>query len=112
MRQAFILALTLSTLTTGAFAHGPTTTPETGSFPPHVTGASGNGSVEIHRPASTSHDVVTAGAGRLEGGADDNAVTRQGAAQGNLGTPQSRRVVGNDQGRPIIESGHLPSGSR
>ncbi|MBC7434303.1 MAG: biotin/lipoyl-binding protein [Rubritepida sp.] len=63
-------------------------------------------------PAARSHGAVTAGAGRLEGGADDNAVTRQGAAQGNLGTPQGRRVLGNDQGRPIIESGHLPSGSR
>ena len=98
MRKAFILALTLSTLTSGAFAHDPTTMPETGRVALYVTGASGNGSVEIHRPAAKSHGAVTANAGRLEGGADDNAVTRQGAAQSNLVERTQRSVPASDGG--------------
>lgn len=112
MRTTLLVAVTLSALATGAFAHDPSGRPEVGTFAPHVTGTTGDGRPEIHRPPATSHDAASAGVGTQRGGADDTSVTRLGPGRGNVGFPQGARVVGNEDGRPVVEHGHQPAGTR
>ena len=111
MRKPLLLAASLVLIAGTAFAHDPSGRPETGAFAPHVTGSQGEGTPEVHRPAPTSHDGVTAGAARMTGGADDNTITREGAPRGNLGFPRAGRVVDNQDGQPVVEHGHRPAGS-
>ena len=56
-------------------------------------------SIALEIPANRA---VTAGAGRQEGGAEDNAVTRSGPGRGTLGGDRPAVVVGNEDGRPVI----------
>lgn len=112
MRNALVLTVMLSMLAAGAQAHSPTGQPETGAFAPHVAGTAEEGRPEIHHPAASSHDSASAGLGTMRGGADDPSVTRLGPGRGNLGFSQGANIVENDEGRPVVEHGHRPPGSR
>lgn len=100
-----LLAIGLALVAGGAMAHDPSGRPEAGNFAPHFMGTNGEGVPEVHRPAGSSHDVVSNGAAAVRGGIDDSTVTYSGSPQGNLGAPSVPRVVGNVDGRPIIEYG-------
>lgn len=112
MRSSLILAATFAMFTTAALAHDPSGRPETGNFAPHVTGTTGDGLPEIHRPAASTHSGVSAGVGSIPGGAQDNTVVYSGQPRGNLGFPAPGRVVDNQDGQPVVEHGHRPAGSR
>lgn len=73
-----------------------------GNQPAHVHGADGDGAPIIHRPEVPANRAVTAGLGTLQGGADDNSVTRSGPGRGTLGSDRAAIVTGNEEGRPII----------
>jgi hypothetical protein len=112
MRSSLILAAGLAMLTTAALAHDPSGRPETGNFAPHVTGATGDGTPEIHRPDASTHAGASAGVASVPGGAQDSTIVYSGPARGNLGFPAPGRVVDNQDGLPVIEHGHRPAGSR
>jgi hypothetical protein len=112
MRSSLILAATFAMFTTAALAHDPSGRPEAGNFAPHVTGTGGDGRPEIHRPDASSHAGASGGVASMPAGAQDGTVVRSGPGRGTLGTPAPGRVVDNEDGRPVIEHGHRPAGSR
>ncbi|MBS7789360.1 hypothetical protein KTR66_05110 [Roseococcus sp. SDR] len=73
-----------------------------GNAPAHVDGVDGDGNPIIHRPEVPANRAVTAGPGRLEGGAEDNSVTRTGPGRGTMGGDRAAIVTGNEEGRPVI----------
>lgn len=73
-----------------------------GTAPAHVDGVDGDGNPIIHRPEIPANRAVTAGPGRLDGGADDKSVTRTGPGRGTLGGDRAAIVTGNEDGRPTI----------
>lgn len=112
MRNPLILAVGLAMIAGAAMAHDPSGRPEAGAFVPHVVGANGDGTPEIHRPAGSTHDAASNGVARLTGGADDNSITYTGPQRGSFGFPTAARVVDNVDGQPVVEHGHRPAGSR
>ena len=112
MRSSLIVAATFAMFATVALAHDPAGRPEAGNFAPHVTGTTGDGTPEVHRPAGSTHQGVSAGVGSIPGGAQDSTIVYSGQARGNLGFPAPGRVVDNQDGQPVVEHGHRPAGSR
>jgi hypothetical protein len=112
MRSSLILAAALAMLTTGAFAHDPSGRPEAGNFVPHVTGTTGDGRPEIHRPDASSHTGASAGIASNPAGAQDGTIVRSGPGRCNLGVPAHGAVVGNEDGRPVMDHSNAPARSR
>lgn len=61
-----------------------------------------DGKPVIHRPEIPNSRAVSAGLGRLEGGADDTSVSRSGPGRGTMGGNRPAIIVGNEDGRPVI----------
>lgn len=112
MRSSLILAATFAMFATAALAHDPSGRPETGNFAPHVTGSAEAGRPEIHRPDASSHVGTSGGVASMPDGDAERTVVRSGPGRGTVGTPAPGRVVDNEDGRPVIEHGHRPAGSR